>query len=486
MESDYLKHEMNYSTAFIKNMERFLVSYIRDKKNTLYMVVTDLSALGLKRVKQESWVLWKHNVEGVQTRELCRLKVPQYRERYRAIEDYCDQLRFAWKSDNPAAHAAGKRRRTRILETDEYDYAIQVKEHDEKIYKPHEVPEEISRHWPKVNFKCRNCIQFDLHNYKPSLQDKTGDRYKVPVRRKRNEDSIQSPPSTDSLLESDLQIHHVKPTFEFVPGYVQMNPISVNVTSTQSMTLDMASHLAGKSPASEVPELNGGMEIDTPENFLAAYAPENVKAYAERVKIREAKLKKIIEEKEREKKTIMDEKRQLLEQKIAAEHKRRLVEENKARLKKLLSKKENADKETRPSIKHKDLFQDPNDTFSLTGLSQASTVPAPPQTEGFETAKPIFKSYKPTLMEKTFSQAMKHYGENYGQQLLDTGEKININLDNQQKMVTDDSQPPLITLSSPSINSTLRRIIAELNPSDACGPDDQMTSAPIVSKKFLK
>ena len=475
--SDYLRFEMNYSTAFIKNMERFLVSYIWDKKNTLYIVVTDLAASGLKRVKQESWVLWKHQVEGVQTRELRRLEVPQYRERYRAMEDYCDQLRFAWKAENPAAHASGRRRRTRILETDEYDYIIQVKEHDEKVYKPHAVPEEIMKHWPKINFKCRNYIQYDLQSYKPSQQDKTGDRDKVPTRRKRNENPILSPPasSADDLTTSDLQIHHVKPKFEFVPGFVQMNPISVNLTSTMSMSLDMASHLSGKTPPAQVPELNGGVEIDQPDNFLAEDAPDNVKAYAEKMKKREEKLREIIEKKEKEKQTIEEEKRALLEEKIAAEHKRRLIEENEAKLRKLLSEKANSDNETLPPIINKDVFQDPNDTFSLDRMSQAGTMPPPGATgaaAGGQPAKP-FKSFKPTLMPSSFEHAKRiwkeTYGTDYGQQLMDTGEEIGldwIRLEDQRHK----EQPPLINLDSPVINPNLRRPNLDDNKAPPAGP----------------
>ena len=98
--SDFLRLEMKFSTSFIANLEQFLVSYIWDRKNTLYIVVTDIVASGLKRIKQESFVLWENKQQGKQTRELRRLEVPQYRDRFRCIEEYANMMRGTFKTEN--------------------------------------------------------------------------------------------------------------------------------------------------------------------------------------------------------------------------------------------------------------------------------------------------------------------------------------------------------------------------------------------------
>ena len=483
--SEYLRYEMKFTTAFVKNLERYLVCYIWDKKNTLYLVVTDVTASGLKRIRQESWVLWKHRVDGQQTRELRRLEVPQFRDRYRAMEDYCDQLRFAWKQENPSLWAAGKKRRTRILETDEYDYIIQVKEWDQKIYGPqaHVVPEEISNLWPKINFKMKSYIQYEQQYYKPEGRDQVGDRDTAPAGRKRNEQPVNN--QEEEGLGDGHHVSVIDPNYSFVPGMVRPTSSTASdlaSTRTNLQSLEMASHLASRTPENEVPELNGGVGTDNPPNWTDPQAPAGVKDFAAKQQARADRRAELDRQKQ-----------QQLEQQLAEEHRQKLaiteaeqIKRDEALARELAKEdpklvdisagndsvnkqqkdsgenksgeeKKNEDMQVddqppaeyvqkqgataaSPSEERHLLDLDPEDTFYLWSQKGGTGPKIPDRILGQQisatssnasTAPPPAKKAKPpTLLEKTFVDARKQLAEQYGvslnDQILAGGENLDI------------------------------------------------------------
>ena len=217
--ADFLRWEMNFTPEFIANLESYYVQFIWDRVNTLYVVVTDAYASGLEQIKQEAWVLWTNKDDNKQTRELRRLDVPQYREYYRAMEQYCDGIRWEFKKTVPIEEwRKGKKRRTRIGETNDFDYIIQVKEHWETIYTTIEVPAHIRKSWPKIEVKKKSHVQYDMLYYRPIKPDRLPRTVK-PRGREREEQPEEVIDGTKKYVH-DIKVHIVNPHYQFVPGMV--------------------------------------------------------------------------------------------------------------------------------------------------------------------------------------------------------------------------------------------------------------------------
>ena len=428
--SDFLRLEMKFSTAFVENLEKFLVSYIWDRKNTLYIVVTDIVASGLKRIKQESFVLWENKQQGKQTRELRRLEVPQYRDLFRCIETYADSVRYTFKNENPNLHLAGKRRRTRILETDEYGYILQVKEWDSRIYITHEIPEEVKKSWPKINFKQKKHLQYDQQYYRPSARDQDGARTDKPKGRKRNENPDDSPPQRPG--GNDIQEVVINPHHEFIPGLVKPTaPTAASAAPAQGlMSLEMASHQAGRTPPNEVPELNGGAGFTAPPNWASENAPANVKDYAEKMRVRQENLEKALKRKEDEANML---RQQLIDEQAAAQQKEKehndqlRAAENIANHapQPLINFLEGSD--TDEPITRKEHFLQPDDTFynsqaERTVISRASTGPAPDEGANDQQRAGWVDSL--TLEQR--AEMVKRMGQPFGQRLLEESEQVTL------------------------------------------------------------
>ena len=466
--AQYLELEMNFTPEFVRNLEMFLVSYIWDRRNTLYITVSDEVASGLLRVKKEAWILNpgedERGFSQRQRRELRRLEVPQYRSRYRAMEAYADKQRFTWKNVHPDLYSRGKRKRTRILETDEFDYILQIKEWDEQDYVTHEIPEEVTKYWPKVNFKLKNYIQYDLQYYRPSYRAKTGNREERPKGRTRNEASINP-------LEPEAA-HHVvtlNPSHDFLPGHVR--PAQTDPQQPAPLrSLEMASHLTGKTPASMVAELNNGATANPIPNYMRPDAPDKVKQFAAKAAKQEAENKKKEEELKKTEEALKEREARAKQREEEADRIKQSVERERIRLeneKKGKQGEESRSEEAVPmeipkplinffdgsdteepvrrmaNVRHDSL--DPlNDSLGLgslagspslrtshnqsqleTQLPPASDLP-PEQVTKANAKTPAAEAAKSATFESVRVKLLRGLGKPFGQRLLDEGDQINL------------------------------------------------------------